>query len=214
MIDVVAQVLGYLASVLLAISLLVNNDLKFRWLNTFGNVSFISYGVIINAFPLILTNSILLLINLYRLVKIYKTEEDFDLLEFNEGGKLIDKFLSFHEADIKQYFPGYDLYEKNNNLKFIVLRDMAIANIFVASVSEDGTAIVKINYTVAKYRDYKVGKFIFDKEKSYLLSKGVKALLYEEIYNKHHEKFLLKMGFKREPINGKGCLVKTLNDKM
>ncbi|HEX8334476.1 MAG TPA: hypothetical protein VF622_17765 [Segetibacter sp.] len=211
MIDVVAQVLGYLASVLLALSLLVNNDLKFRWLNTFGNISFISYGIIINAFPLILTNSILLLINLYRLVKIYKTEEDFDLLEFNEGGKLIDKFLSFHEEDIKQYFPAYNLYEENNNLKFIVLRDMAVANIFVASVSEDGTATVRINYTVAKYRDYKVGKFIFDKEKSYLLSKGVKVLLYEEVYNKHHKKFLLKMGFKKEVFNGKQGFIKRLD---
>jgi hypothetical protein len=206
----VAEILGYLASVLLAISLLINNDLKFRWLNTFGNISFISYGVIINAFPLILTNSILLIINLYRLVKIYRTKEDFDLLEFNEGGKLIDKFLSFHEDDIKSYFPNYNLYEKNNNLKFIVLRDMVVANIFVASVGEDGTAIVRINYTVAKYRDYKVGKYVFDKEKKYLLSKGVKVLVYEEVHNKNHERFLLRMGFAKEPVGDKKCLVKRL----
>jgi hypothetical protein len=212
MIHVVAEVFGYLASVLLALSLLVNNDLRFRWLNTFGNLSFITYGIIINAFPLILTNSILLLINLYRLVKIYRTEEDFDLLEFNEGGKLIDKFLSFHEEDIKQYFPTYNLYEENNNLKFIILRDMAVANIFVASVREDGTAIVRINYTVAKYRDYKVGKFIFDKEKDYLLSKGVRTVLYEDVYNKQHKKFLLKMGFKKEPLNGKEGFVKRINE--
>ena len=210
MADIIAQVFGYLASVLLALSLSVNNDLRFRWLNTFGNVSFITYGIIINAFPIILTNVILLLINLYRLVKIYNTKEDFDLLEFNEGGKLIDKFLSFHEADNKLYFPDYNLYENNNNLKFIVLRDMAIANIFVASIREDGTGFVKINYTVAKYRDYKVGKFIFDQEKKYLLSKGVERLLYEEVYNKNHEKFLVKMGFKKEPCGGRDCYVKSL----
>jgi hypothetical protein len=210
MIDIAAQVLGYVASILLACSLLVNNDLKFRWLNTFGNISFISYGVIIHAFPLILTNSILLLINIYRLVKIYKTEEDFDLLEFNEGGKLIHKFLSFYEEDIKKYFPNYNLHEVNNNLKFIVLRDMAVANIFVASVSDDGTAIVRINYTVAKYRDYKVGKYVFEKEKKYLLSKGVKILAYENVQNKHHEKFLLKMGFQKEPNDGRFSLVKRL----
>lgn len=210
MIDVVAQVLGYLASVLLAISLLINNDLKFRWLNMFGNVCFISYGLIINAFPIILTNSILLLINLYRLIRIYHTEEDFDLLEFNEGGKLINKFLAFYEEDIKKYFPQYNLYEENNNLKFIVLRDMAVANIFVASVSEDGTAIVRINYTVAKYRDYKVGKFIFEREKQYLISKGVRMLIYEEVYNQQHEKFLFKMGFKKETFEGKDFIMKRI----
>lgn len=36
MIEIIAQALGYIASILLAISLMVNNDLKFRWLNTFG----------------------------------------------------------------------------------------------------------------------------------------------------------------------------------
>lgn len=209
--DVIAQVFGYLASVLLAISLSVNNDLKFRWLNTFGNVSFITYGILIGASPIILTNAILLLINVYRLVKIYNTHEDFDLLEFNDGGKLIDKFLNFHEADIKEYFPNYNIHEKNNNLKFIVLRDMAVANIFVASISNEGNAWVKINYTVAKYRDFKVGKFIFEKEKQYLLAKGVKALIYDEVYNKNHETFLRKMGFSKQPVDGKDCYIKTIN---
>jgi len=55
--------IGYLASILLAISLLVNNDLKFRWLNSFGCLSFIIYGLMIHAFPIILTNVILLVIN-------------------------------------------------------------------------------------------------------------------------------------------------------
>src|SRR5688572_17319812 len=56
---------GYLASLLLALSLMVNNDLRFRWLNSGGCVAFIIYGVLINAIPIILTNTGLLLINLY-----------------------------------------------------------------------------------------------------------------------------------------------------
>ena len=210
MLEIIAQVFGYLASVLLALSLSINNDLKFRWLNTFGNISFITYGVIIGAFPIILTNCILLLINLYRLVKIYRTNEDFDLLEFNEGGKLIDKFLAFYEADIKNYFPNYNLYEHNNNLKFIVLRDMSVANIFVASIDEDGAGHVKINYTVAKFRDYKVGRYIFDEEKKYLISKGVKKLVYNKVFNKNHKSFLKEMGFTEENIDGEVLLVKWL----
>jgi hypothetical protein len=210
MLEIIAQVFGYLASVLLALSLSINNDLKFRWLNTFGNISFITYGVIIGAFPIILTNCILLLINLFRLIKIYRTNEDFDMLEFNEGGKLIDKFLAFYEDDIKNYFPNYNLYEHNNNLKFIVLRDMAVANIFVAAIDDDGTGHVKINYTVSKFRDYKVGRYIFDKEKKYLISKGVKKLVYGKVFNKNHKSFLKEMGFTEETIDGEALLVKRL----
>ncbi|MDB5190833.1 MAG: hypothetical protein JWQ96_396 [Segetibacter sp.] len=203
-------IIGYAASVLLGISLLVNNDLKFRWLNTFGCLFFIVYGIFINAFPIILTNTALLLINLFYLVKIYRTEEDFDLIEFGAGDKLIEKFLSFHQPDIKNYFPDFNAEEAGNEISFAVLRDMVIANIFVAGLQTNGTAVVKINYTVPKYRDYKVGKFIFDKEKKYLVAKGVKRVVYTNVHNKNHENFLKKMGFTKTMFEGKECYVKSL----
>jgi hypothetical protein len=164
----ITQGFVYLASVLLGISLLVNNDLKFRWLNTGGCIEFIIYGILINAFPIILTNTLLLLINLYTLLKIYKKKEDFDLLEFGAEAALIAKFLGFYEEDITAYFPDFVLKEAENDIRFVVLRDIIIANVFVASLTEDGTAEVKLNYTVPKNRGYKVGRFIFDKEKDYL----------------------------------------------
>ena len=191
------QAVGYLASVLLAISLLVNNDLKFRWLNTGGCLAFIVYGIMINAFPIILTNTILLFINLYSLLKIYKKKEDFDLLEFGTDATLIAKFLGFYEEDIKTYFPAFKLKQAENDIRFVVLRDLVIANVFVASLAEDGVAEVKLNYTVPRYRDYKVGRFIFEKENKFLLSKGVKSLVYKEVVNKNHLRFLKVMGFEK-----------------
>jgi hypothetical protein len=188
----------------------VNNDLKFRWLNTFGCLSFIAYGLLIKALPITLTNSILLFINLFYLVKIYRTHENFDLLEFKTGDKIVDKFLSFYHSDINAYFPLYNHEEEENNLSFVVLRDMVIANIFVASVGKDGAAIVKINYTVPKYRDYKVGKFIFDKEKKYLVAKGVNCIVYNEVHNKQHENFIKKMGFEKDLFNEQECYMKCL----
>ena len=200
--ETIVLIVGYAASVLLAISLLVNNDLKFRWLNTWGCLAFIIYGILINAFPIILTNSILLLINGYHLIKIYRRNENFDLLEFSKDDKLIHKFLSFYQKDIETYFPNYDpdRDEFANNISFVVLRDMVIANIFVAAILDDGTALIKLNYTVPKYRDYKVGKFLFRKEKQLLLSRGIRRLVYTHVFNKQHEKYLLKMGFGKELV--------------
>ena len=204
-------ILGYIASVLLAISLMVNNDLKFRWLNTLGCLAFIVYGILINAFPVILTNSLLLLINGFYLVKIYRTDENFDLLEFEPSATLVNRFLSFYHTDIIVYFPGFKEIKTGNNIRFVVLRDIVIANIFAATLEEDGTAVVNLNYTVAKYRDYKVGKFIFEKEKTYLISKGVKQLKYSQAINKNHQQFLTVMGFKKVVENGGECFVKSLD---
>jgi uncharacterized protein with PQ loop repeat len=196
--EIAAQILGYLASVLLALSLIVTNDIKFRWLNTMGCLSFIVYGILINAFPIILTNSILLVINLYYLVKIYRAEEDFELFEFKGDEKLIHKFLSFHKTDIANYFPDYVHDDKEGKLRFVILRDLVIANIFVADLTAEGTAIVQLNYTAKRYRDYKVGKFIFNRENRYLISKGVQQIYYKEVKNKNHQKFLRVMGFKQQ----------------
>ena len=65
------QLPGYLAFVFLAISLLVNNDIRFRWINSLGGLCFVFYGILINAFPIILTNAVLFSINIFFLVKIF-----------------------------------------------------------------------------------------------------------------------------------------------
>ncbi len=210
MLQQIAPYFGYLASVLLAIGLLVNNDLKFRWLNTGGNVAFIVYGVVIGAVPIIITNSILLAINLFYLYKIYNRKEHFELLEFENGGIMIDRFLSFYQTDIAVHFPDFKREQLVGNLNFVVLRDLVIANIFSARLDSNGTAEVIINYTVTKYRDYKVGRFIFDKEKNHLISKGVKTLYYKSVVNKRHEKFLYVMGFTMQKLNGRQCLSKNI----
>ena len=197
MVDFIPQALGYIASVLLAISLMVNNDLKFRWLNTLGCLAFILYGTFIGAFPVILTNTLLLLINLFYLVKIYRATEKFDLLEFKGEETLVKKFLSFYRKDIQLYFPEYSHEVTESDIRFVVLRDLVIANMFIATLTPDGKAVVKLNYTVPKYRDYKVGRFIFEEENKFLSAKGVKSIRYTAVPNKNHALFLLKMGFRK-----------------
>jgi len=200
---------GYLASLLLALSLLVNNDLKFRWLNTGGCAAFIVYGILIQAFPIILTNTGLFLINIYSLLKIYKKKEVFDLVEFETGNPLVKKFLGYYSDDIQAYFPSFEWPQKNC-ICFMVLRDMAVANIFMADV-EEGVAEVKINYTIPKYRDYKVGRFIFDKEKDFLLSKGITTVVYKEVANKSHWHFLEVTGFVAGNKTAEGEMIKHLS---
>ncbi len=206
----IALYFGYLASLLLIIALLVSNDLKFRWFNTFGNIAFITYAIVLGAVPVLLTNAILLTINLYYLIKIYSRQENFDLIEFKGEEKLVNKFLAFYSRDVKAYFPGFKTEAIQGNLNFVVLRDLVIANMFSAAVSENGDATVAINYTVKKYRDYKVGTFIFEKEKQLLLAKGVKRIVYQKVFNKQHLRFIKKMGFVKELMNGEERFVKTL----
>lgn len=210
MLQQLAPWFGYLASLALIIALLVKNDLKFRWFNAAGNIFFIFYAIIIYAFPVLITNSILLFINAVYLVKVYRRIEIFDLIEFKGEEKLVSKFLEFHQKDIKAYFPEFKPEEMKNNLNFVVIRDLVIANIFSATITPEGDANVLINYTVKKYRDYKVGRFIFEKEKNKLIAKGIKRIVYKKVFNKQHGKFLGIMGFEQNQDKGSDYIIKVL----
>lgn len=210
MINFVAQLLGYLAFIFLAVSLWVNNDIKFRWINSLGSLSFVFYGIFINAFPIVLTNAVLLAINIYFLIKIYRRQEKFDLVEFKKDAALIPKFLSFYQKDIHAYFPDFIMDNSEDEIKFVVLRDIVVANIFVAGIKANGDAIVKINYTVPKYRDYKIGRFLFDEGKIFLNEQGIKRIIYNSVIHPKHEKFLLVIGFNKEIVENKACYIKNI----
>ncbi len=198
---IIAQILGYIGTALLAMSLVVSNELRFRWLNTFGCLIFIIYGILINAFPVVLTNGLLLAINGFYLYKIYQKHEIFDIITFDGEELLIKKFLQFYQQDILDHFPQFSSENTNGQIKFVVLRDLVIANIFIASLDEEGNALVKINYTVPKYRDFKIGKYIFDEEKKILMTKGAKTILYKNLTHKGHINFLRKMNFTSQEQN-------------
>ena len=194
---IIFESIGYLASVFLALSLIVNNDLKFRWINGAGCFSFAVYGILIQSYPILLTNMLLFGINLYYLIRIYQSNEDFELIEFKGDERLVYKFLEFYKADLKKYFPNYVHNYEESNFNFVVLRNLAIANIFVGKLDENGDVDVKLNYTVEKYRDFKVGKYIFDTKRIFLESKGVKTISYKSVDNKNHAEFLKVMGFQK-----------------
>lgn len=205
------DLIGYAASAFLAVSLMVTGAFKFRTINMVGQVTFIIYGVVIHAFPIIIANAVLLLINIYQLYKLLQSKEQFKYVPIQLSDKIIDNFLKFYDKDVKSYFPNFHyLPTLQQQISFVVLRDAAIANIFIATIDSKGNATVQINYTVPQYRDYKVGRFIFEQEKKYLLSNGVQQVVYTNVTNDNHLQFIKVMGFVQTEIDGKLCWTKKI----
>ncbi|MCE9685785.1 hypothetical protein LZP73_06080 [Shewanella sp. AS16] len=63
---------GYLASVVVAISLMMANIKKLRWWNLTGAALFVAYGLAIGALPVALVNFFIVLIDIYYLFKLYR----------------------------------------------------------------------------------------------------------------------------------------------
>jgi uncharacterized protein with PQ loop repeat len=61
------DLIGYAGSALLLFSMMMKDMKTLRWINVLGCATFIVYGVLMAAVPIIITNTSILLVNLYYL---------------------------------------------------------------------------------------------------------------------------------------------------
>ncbi len=200
------QYIGYFASGVIALSMTMNSILKFRWINLFGASTFATYGFLIGAYPVMLLNGIIVLVDIYYLQKIYTKPNLFDTLEVDNKSKYLQKFLDFHKDEIQEYFPNFSYKPGMNTISFYVLRNMTVAGLFLAH-REDGTTLkVGLDYSIPEYRDYKNGKYIYNSLKEAFQKEGFTRIVAEAASDKH-AKYLKRLGFKRDKT---GLLIKEL----
>lgn len=63
---------GYAASIMIAISLIMTDIVKLRIINTIGCILFVIYGFSVKAYPVAIVNAFIILVNGYYLYKFYK----------------------------------------------------------------------------------------------------------------------------------------------
>lgn len=69
------EILGYAASIMVAISLTMKDIVRLRVLNFIGCALFTAYGVMIDAWPVVATNGFIACVNIYFLAKMQKVKK-------------------------------------------------------------------------------------------------------------------------------------------
>ena len=67
------EILGYVATVIVIFSFTIRNLKWLRIVNTIGCFLFTIYGLLILSMPIIITNTAIMIINLYQILKTFKT---------------------------------------------------------------------------------------------------------------------------------------------
>ncbi|HKK09966.1 MAG TPA: GNAT family N-acetyltransferase [Bacteroidales bacterium] len=187
---------GYAASLGIMISMLMSSVLKLRMINLAGCVLFIVYGYMIGAYPVAIVNFFIALINIYYLRKMLgKTESFFSVMEMDADDAYVRKFLDFYWQDIRNFMPEINREMLNHDECWLLLKDMKVAGIFMGGAEADNTLEIHLDYLLPEYRDFKVGKFLYENKKELFLKKSYKRLIAQP-GNKRHNRYLKKMGFK------------------
>jgi hypothetical protein len=197
---------GYIASAIIALSMTMNSIVKFRWINLVGASGFATYGFLIGALPVMALNGFIVAVDIYYLTKIYTKSHLFDTLKIRGDNKYLLKFLSYHDNEIQKFFPGFKYKPEVNTVSFFVLRNMAVAGIFLAHRENNTVLKVGLDYVVPEYRDYKNGKYVYHRLKDVFIKDGYKKIVAEG-NNSSHIKFLKNFGFTK---NAEGLFEKEL----
>jgi hypothetical protein len=185
--------IGYLASVVTAVSLLMSAPLKLRWLNMIGSAIFATYGFLIGALPVGAFNTLIVFIDAYYLVQIYRATSNFHVLLVEKNEKTLNLFIDKFANDIALFFPKYKEAIQKCEILALQTRDMEVIGIVAGRKVAENDLFVEVDYTSPSNRDYKPGRYLY--AKSNILTEIGFRNVTTKAFNKQHQCYLKKLGF-------------------
>lgn len=187
------ELVGYIGSLLVALSLLMSNIKKLRMLNLLGSLSFAVYGFLTKTYPVLLVNLFISVINIWYLAQMAMRKDFFKILEVQPTDAYLENFLNFYCADIKLFFPNFNIKKITSPKCVFILRNLISVGLFIYTTKED-TAIIELDYVTPEYRDFKNAGYFFTGKNFNQVFPGIKYLKIQTS-SKKHLNYLLKTGF-------------------
>jgi hypothetical protein len=195
--SLLVEIIGYIASLFVLLSVMMRSIVKLRWYLLIGNIFYVIYGVMIDAMPVILLNAINGVLNIYFLYQAHKQYGDFEIIKVAIEENVIKYFVNHFRNDIQKFFPEFENL-KDDDDNYVLMRDNAIVGLF-SFKHVDADAIINIDYVTPAYRDLKPAKFLFYKSE-FFKSMGIKQLITVSAVPTH-AKYLNKIGFNKTDDN-------------
>jgi len=196
---------GYLATIVILISLTMSSIKRLRWINLLGSVMFAIFGAMIGSIPTALLNLGIVVIDSYYLYKIYSQKDDFDVVEAELTSKYFHYYLNENAEGIREQYPSLEFSDGHKAYYFLKNNDTA--GILVGRAINKDIFFIDIDYVSERYRDLKIGMHFLGESKINKSLKGYKELR-AVAGTKHHLTYLKKLGFKK--LAGEEVYTKTI----
>ena len=195
------EIVGYTGSVLIAFSLMMKNIVRLRKVNLFGASTFAIYGLLVNAYPVLVLNSFIALVDIYYMIDIYRKKDAFSLMPvLDPKHPYLNKFLDFYSDDIKKFSPDFNRYKIEEANYYFILRNLVPVGIFIYKVRSSDEAEILLDYAIPDYRDLKNAKYLYYAASEFLKEKGIKILIAKSEVDKH-KNYLKRVGFKEDAMS-------------
>lgn len=188
------EALGYVASALIAMSMMMSSVVWLRVINLTGAVAFTIYGLLIHAYPVAALNGLIVCVNGGYLLRMLTTKEYFQLLQLEPQSDYLKYFLGFYRADILKLVPDFQYQPIENQVTLFILRDCKPVGVFIAEETSGRVLRVVLDYVIPGYRDLKVGRYLFVEHAEFFRARGITEIVVTS-RTKEFASYLLKVGF-------------------
>lgn len=204
MTEYIPEIVGYLGSALVVVSLTMRSLLRLRIIGLAGSATFLAYGILIEAIPVVITNAVIMSIHVWFLRKLLGKTEIFSLLRVRADSDYLRAFLQFHATQIQRFQPGYTFEATDETRIWFILRDMLPAGLFIGQPQSDGSMEILLDYAIPQYRDLKLGTWVYS-GRSGMFADDHPTSVWAHHWSETHDRYLERMGF--TPVRRDGAEV-------
>ena len=197
------EIVGYVASLLIAIALSMSSIARLRFLNLLGAAAFSVYGYLVGAYPVFVVNAYIVVINIVFLAKMQPgRSEAFELLASNRGeNRYLQRFLDYHREDIGKFFPNFKAGTIGDSKIVLILRDMLPVGVVICEPTDEKTLTIKLDYVIPSHRDFRCAQYFYESWSDVISCEGVDRFAAKGDVDPHRS-YLKKMGFRPEASMG------------
>lgn len=189
----ILEIIGYIGSALVVISMLMSSIYRLRIINTIGSIISCIYALLVGAMPLALMNACLIVINLYNLYKLRRTSKPYDLAICSAGDGLVQYLLNYYKDDIHKIFPEFDAEKAKDDTAYVVLCDGSPVGMLLGKQTERYLDI-SLDYAAPAFRDMSIGNYLYSR----LPESNINRVRFSNTITDTHRDYLQKMGYKEE----------------
>ncbi|RPF19511.1 hypothetical protein [Myceligenerans xiligouense] len=165
--NLLLEIGGWAGSALVVWSLTQARVLRFRWLNLTGSTLATAYNAILGIWPFVAMNGVIVLINIYWLIRLNRERHDgstYTVVEVAPDDAYLLHVLRVHADDIAQHAPRFRAEPGDGESRhaFLVQRgDETVGVVEVLDVG-DGVGAVLLDWVSLRFRDFTPGEFVWE----------------------------------------------------
>lgn len=189
------EIIGYVASLLVVVSLAMTSVVRLRTISLVGSVAFVVYGVLISSVPILITNAAIAVLNVWFLRAELGNRRDLGASVIDVRSPFLVDFVSFHLPDIHRFQPNFVL-PSGDEFCLLLTREGLPAGAVIGR--REGTQLdVDLDYVMSAYRDSRLGHWIYGPGSKVFRAQGIERLV-SRPGNDLHRTYLERVGFVRE----------------